>query len=55
MNKAGNATHFCAETVQRLLRVAAVQLPRLEPWDRERLLPFVKRDLARHEMTDLGS
>lgn len=28
-----------------LLRVAAVQLPRLDPEDRAALLPFVKRDM----------
>jgi hypothetical protein len=49
MNKAGNERHICAETVQaeRLLRVAARVLPKLEPEDQARLLPYVKRDLAR--------
>jgi hypothetical protein len=39
------------KTSERLLRVAARVLPLLEPEDQARLLPYVKRDLARL-MTD---
>jgi hypothetical protein len=36
-----------SDTTERLLRVAARVLPMLEPEDQARLLPYVKRDLAR--------
>jgi hypothetical protein len=45
VNETGNDKHICAESVQRLLRVAAVQLPRQTPEDRAALLPYVKRDM----------
>jgi hypothetical protein len=52
MAEQGVNTHRYRHRSDTMLRVAAFQLPRLEPEDRERLLPFVKRDLAQHEMTD---
>jgi hypothetical protein len=33
------------KTAETLLRVAAVQLPRLSPEDRAALLPYVRRDM----------
>jgi hypothetical protein len=52
MNEARKSDNNSAETVPSLLRVAAVQLPRLEPEDRAAIMPYVKRDMARHEMTE---
>jgi hypothetical protein len=47
VNKAGNDRHFCAEPVPPLLRVAAVQLPRLDREDRAALRKYVERDMGR--------
>jgi hypothetical protein len=46
MNEAQTGVYSSARPVPQLLRVAAVQLPRLEPEDRAALRKYVERDLT---------
>ncbi len=47
MNVQRTSARIGAVSVPSLLRVAAVQLPRLSAEDRAALLPYVKRDMER--------